>query len=92
MVNPQQLPHGNTAFGRLWATLSPMPTGSSTPAVEYPQASMAEQLERARTSHRLSPYDLNDFSQDTLSTLSPRETATLTLFSQLVRALLTVLH
>ena len=90
MANPHQLPRGNSAFGRLSAASSPLPTRSSTPAIDYPQAFMAETLESARTSLRLNPRDFPDFSQDTLSGLIPSETASLTLLSQLVRGLITI--
>jgi len=90
MANPHQLPPGNTVFGRLSAAFSPLPTRSSTPAVDYPQAFTAEQLDSARTSLRLNPRDFPDFSQDTLLGLIPSETANLTLLSQLVRGLVTI--
>jgi len=90
MANPHQLPTANTAFGRLSGASSPLPTRSSTPAIDYPQAFTAEQLEAARTSLRLNPRDFPDFSQDTLSGQVPSETATLTLLSQLIRGLVTI--
>jgi len=90
MANPHQLPPSNTAFGRLSAASSPLPTRSSTPAVDYPEAFTAEQLASARASLRLNPRDFPDFSLDTLSGLIPSETATLTLLSHLVRGLVTI--
>jgi len=90
MANPHQPPPGNTAFGSLWPATSPLPTLSSTPAVDYPQAFTAEQLASARSSLRLNPRDFPDFSQDTLSGLIPSETATLTLLSQIIRGLVTI--
>jgi len=73
MANPHQLPPGNTAFGRLSAASSPLPTCSSMPAVDYPQAFTAEQLASARSSLRLKPGEFPDFSQDTLSGLIPSD-------------------
>ena len=90
MVNPHQRPPRNTTLGRLLAASSPLSTGSSTPAVDCPQAFVAEQLAIARSSLRLNPQDFPDFSQDTLSGLIPSETATLTPLSQLVRVLVTI--
>jgi len=90
MANPHQLPPGNTAFGRLSAASSPLPKRSSTPAIDYPPAFTAEQLESSRTSLRLNPMDFPDFSQDPLSGLIPPETVTLTLLSQPVRELVTI--
>ena len=90
MANPHQLPPGNIAFGRLSAASFPLPTRASTPAVDYPQAFTAEQLESARISLLLNTRNLPDFSQDTLSGLIPSDTATLTLHSQLVRVLVII--
>jgi len=90
MVNPHQLPPSNTTFGRLLAASSPLSTGSSTPAVDCPQAFMAEQLAIARSCLRLNPQDFPDFYQDTLSGLIPSETATLTPLSQHIRLLVTI--
>ena len=75
---------------RLLAFISPNPTRSSTPGVNYPQIFTAEQLAGARTSLCLNPRDFPDLSPDTLSCLIPSETATLTLLSQLVRGLVTI--
>jgi len=90
MANPHQLPPGNTAFSKVSAASSPLPTGSSTPALDYPQAITAEQLSTARSSLRLNPRDFPDFSQDTLSGLISSQTATLTILSQLVRGVVTI--
>jgi len=90
LANPHRLPPGNTAFGRLSAASSPLPTRSSTPALDYPQAFTAEQLTAARSSLHLNPRDFPHLSQDTLSGLIPSETGTLTLLSQLVRGLVTI--
>jgi len=77
----------------LWQSVAsnlPLPTRSSTPAVDYPQAFTVEQLASARSSLRLNPRDFPDFSQDTLSGLIPSETATLILLSQIIRGLVTI--
>jgi len=92
MVNTHQLPPGNTAFGRLSATSSPLPTRSSTPAVDYPQAFTPEQLDLARSSLCFNPRDLPEFSQDTMSGLMLSETLTLTLLSQPVRGVVIISH
>jgi len=55
VANPHQLPPGNSAFDRLSAASSLLQTHSSIPAVDHPQAFMAEQLESARTSLAQTP-------------------------------------
>ena len=90
MAKPHQLPPGFTAFGKLSAASSPLPKHSSTPGVDYPLAFTAEWLTSARSSLRLNPQHLSDFSQDTFSGLIPSQTATLTLLSQLPRGLVLI--
>jgi len=92
MANPHQLLSGNSAFGRLLGAASPVPTRSPTPAVDYPQAFMAEQLALARSSLGLNSCDLSNFSQHTLSGLIALETVILTLLSLLARGLVAVSH
>jgi len=90
MANPHQLPPGNTAFGSLSAASSSLPTRSSTPAVDYPHAFMAEQMALTRTALRLNPCVLPNFYWDTLSRRNLSETTTLTLLSQSVRGLVAI--
>jgi len=62
MANPHQLLPGNTAFGRLSAASSPLPTHSSTPAVDYPQAFTAEQLASLAAENDILKEELHDLS------------------------------
>jgi len=90
MASPHHLRPANSAVGRLSGASSSMPTQTSTPAIDYPQAFTAEQPESARTCLRVNPCDFPDFSQDTLSGLILSETSSLTILSQLVRRLVTI--
>jgi len=92
MANPHQPPPGNTAFGRLSALNSPLPSRSGTPSIDQPIDFMARQLAQARSALRLSTQDLPDFSPDTLSNTIPSESTMITLLSQLVQGLVTVSH
>jgi len=90
MVDPHHLPPGNTAFGRLSALNSPLPSRSGTPSVDRPLDLMARQLAQVRSALRLDAQDLPDFSPEMLSSTIPSESTTITLLSQLVQGLVTV--
>jgi len=59
---------------------------------DYPLALIADQLAQARSTLRLNPRDLPDFSAETLATTIPAESTTVTLLSQLVKGLVTISH
>jgi len=90
MVDPHQIPPGNTAFGRMSALNSPHQCRSGTPSIDYPLAFIAEQLAHAREALRLNPRDLRNFSPETLSGTIPSESMSITLLAQLVKGLVTV--
>ena len=92
MADPHQIPPGNPAFGRMSALNSPAPLRSGTPLTYYPLALIADQLAQARSTLRLNPRDLPDFSAETLATTIPAESTTVTLLSQLVKGLVTISH
>ena len=55
MADLQQIPLGNTAFGRISALNSPALSRSGTPLTDYPLAFMADQLALARSALHLNP-------------------------------------
>jgi len=92
MANPHNLPPGNTAFGRLSAFNSPLPSRSGTPSTNHPIEFIMRQLAQARSALRLSNQEFPDLSPDAQAGTIPIESITIVLLSQLVQGLVTVSH
>jgi len=92
MVNPHNLPPGNTAFGRLSALNSPLPSRFGTPSTHHPIEFMMRQLAQGRSALRLSNQDFPDLSADAQAGTLPIESLTIVDLSQLVQGLVTVSH
>ena len=92
MANPHNLPPGNTAFGRLSALTSPLPSRSGTPSTDPAIEFMMRQPSQGRNAVRLSNQDFPDLSPDAQAGTLPIESITIILLSQLVQILVTVSH